>query len=281
MAEDLDGGQHPIIIKRVVKSHGRHLGGAWKVAYADLVTALMAFFIVLWILGSGDEVVANVAGYFKDPIGFTEGGTSKPIESGTNSGEPTIFEDTKRNQMLLDGTEAAKNLERYWREQGERIRRSLAGIESLSRYYDQIEISLTPEGLKISLIEDGDSPLFKVASTELETGAVSLLRELGKELSRLPNYVMIEGHTDSRGFAKSSTLTNWELSTGRSNAARRVLEVGGIHDSRFLEIRGYSDRQPYNALDPDDSRNRRISITLLTDDAYRMRKQLNRERLIP
>ncbi len=175
----------------------------------------------------------------------------------------------------------AQDLERYWREQGERIRRSLAGIESLSRYHDQIEISLTPEGLKISLVEDGDSPLFKVASTDLETGAVSLLKALGKELSRLPNYVMIEGHTDSRGFAKNSALSNWELSTGRSNAARRVLQVGGIHDSRFLEVRGYSDRLPYNTLEPGDSRNRRIAITLLTDDAYRMRKQLNREKLIP
>ena len=253
----------------------------WKVAYADLVTALMAFFIVLWILGAGDEVVANVAAYFKDPIGFREGGTAKPIDSGTNSGETAIFEDRQRNQMLLDEGERAQRLQEYWREQAERIRESLAGIESLSKYHDQIEISLTPEGLKISLIEDTETPLFKLGSIELRSEAVTLLQEVGKELSRLPNYVMVEGHTDSLGFGPSSADSNWELSSGRGNTARRAFETGGIHESRFLEVRGYADRIPYNPLDPEDSRNRRVSITLLTDDAYRMRQEMNREKVIP
>jgi chemotaxis protein MotB len=278
--DNLGGDQPPIIIKRAPKRHGGHHGGAWKVAYADLVTALMAFFIVLWILGAGDDVVANVAGYFKDPIGFIEGGNSKPIDSGTNSGETAIFEDKQRNQMLLDESERAARLEEYWREQAARIRGSLAAIENLSKYHDQIEISLTPEGLKISLIEDQENPLFQVGGTALHSEAVQLLKELGKELRRLPNYVMIEGHTDNRAFRPGSELTNWELSTGRSNSARRVLEMGGIHESRFLEVRGYADRQLYNPLDPEDSRNRRISITLLTDDAYRMRQQLNRQQVI-
>ncbi len=281
MSEDLDGGHPPIIIKRVSGGHSAHHGGNWKVAYADLVTAMMAFFIVLWILGAGDDVVANVASYFKDPIGFTEGGTAKPIESGTNSGETAIFEDQQRNQMLLDESERARRMEEYWREQAERIRESLASIESLSKYRDQIEISLTPEGLKISLVEDKETPLFELGGVELHSEAVTLLQELGKELSRLPNYVVVEGHTDGRGFGASSAQSNWELSTGRSNRARRGFEAGGIHESRFLEVRGYSDRMPYNPLDPEDSRNRRVSITLLTDDAYRMRQELNRQKVIP
>jgi chemotaxis protein MotB len=279
--EDLDGGHAPVIIKRVSKRHRPHHGGMWKVAYADLVTAMMAFFIVLWILGSGDEVVANVAAYFKDPIGFSEGGVADPLESGTNSGETAIFEDRQRNQMLLDESEKARRLEEYWRDQAERIRESLSGIESLSKYRDQIEISLTPEGLKISLIEDKDTPLFQLGGIELQRDAVTLLQELGKELSRLPNYVVVEGHTDGVSFGASSVQSNWELSTGRSNTARRAFEVGGIHESRFLEVRGYSDRMPYNPLDPQDSRNRRVSITLLTDDAYRIRQEMNRQQVIP
>ncbi len=280
MSDELDGGHVPIIIKRVKKARHRHHGGVWKVAYADMVTALMAFFIVLWVLGSGPDVVANVAGYFKDPIGFLEGGTAKPIESGTNSGETAIFENTQRNQMLLDESESAKRLEEYWREQAGKIRSALAGVASLSKYRDQIEISLTPEGLKITLIEEKNAPLFKLGGTQLESGAVTLLMELGKELSRLPNYVVVEGHTDSRAFGGKSSISNWELSTGRSNSARTVLETGGIHESRFLEVRGYSDRQLYNPLDPEDSRNRRISVTLLTDDAYRMRQEMNRQQVI-
>ncbi len=281
MTEDLDGGHAPIIIKRVSRGRVARQGGMWKVAYADLVTAMMAFFIVLWILGAGDDVVGNVAAYFKDPVGFSEGGTGKPIESGTNSGETAIFEDRQRNQMLLDESERARRMEEYWREQAERIRESLAGIESLSKYRDQIEISLTPEGLKISLVEDKETPLFELGGVELHSEAVTLLQELGKELSRLPNYVVVEGHTDGRGFGASSAQSNWELSTGRSNRARRGFEAGGIHESRFLEVRGYSDRMPYNPLDPEDSRNRRVSITLLTDDAYRMRQELNRQKVIP
>ncbi len=281
MPEDLDGGHAPVIIKRVSRAHDSHHGGNWKVAYADLVTAMMAFFIVLWILGAGDDVVANVAAYFKDPIGFSEGGTAQPIESGTNSGETAIFEDRQRNQMLLDESERARRLEEYWREQARRIRESLAGIEGLSKYHDQIEISLTPEGLKISLIEDEETPLFELGGVELQSDAMTLLQELGKELSRLPNYVMVEGHTDGHTFGPSSAQSNWELSTGRSNTARRAFEAGGIHESRFLEVRGYSDRVPYNPMDPEDSRNRRVSITLLTDDAYRMRQEMNRQKLIP
>lgn len=277
--QDPESGQPPIIIKRVKKGGHGHHGGMWKVAYADLVTAMMAFFIVLWVLGAGDDVVANVAGYFKDPIGFNQGGTAKPIESGTNSGETAIFEDTQRNQMMLDESERAERLEAFWREQAGRIKTSLAGVSALDKYHDQIEISLTPEGLKISLVEHEDTPLFKVGGTELESGAVQVLTELGKELRRLPNYVVVEGHTDSLGF-RDEALSNWELSTGRSNSARKVLEDGGIHESRFLEVRGYADRQLYNPLDPQDSRNRRISITLLTDDAYRMRKQMNRQKVI-
>lgn len=278
--QDLDSGQAPIIIKRIKKGGHGHHGGMWKVAYADLVTAMMAFFIVLWVLGSGPDVVANVAGYFKDPIGFSEGGTAKPIESGTNSGETAIFENTKRNQMMLDESERAARLEEYWRDEAGRIRSSLAGIASLGKYHDQIEISLTPEGLKITLVEDKDTPLFQVGGTQLQSGAIEVLSELGKELRRLPNYVVIEGHTDSLAFSQKSGLSNWDLSTGRSNSARKVLEEGGIHESRFLEVRGYADRQLYNPLDPEDSRNRRISITLLTDDAYRARKQLNRQQVI-
>jgi chemotaxis protein MotB len=276
--EDLSGGaQGPIIIKKVRKGgHGGHHGGAWKVAYADMVTALLALFIVLWILSQPEEVLKNIASYFRDPVGFREGGVVSLERGGSDPPEPSILEaaragDPGKGDAEQSASERAAQ-ERRWRLAANQIQSALEQLPVFGKYRDQIEISLTPEGLRISLIESQKSPLFTVGGTTLEPDGRSLLVAIGEQIARLPNHVVIEGHTDSRPFAASARMSNWELSTERSNTARRVLLEAGMHEARVFEVRGFADRQLYNPLDPQDGRNRRVSITLLSDQAYRARK---------
>ena len=280
----------PIIIKRVRKAEHGHHGGAWKVAYADMVTALMALFIVLWILGQSEEVIAHVSGYFSDPAGFLSEAASNSLEGGSKSSQLSIEQDSPPptpppqseepdpSPTLQPGSGEGEH--RRWREAAEAIRDALEGTPNYAKFRDQIELSITPEGLRISLVEAPNTRLFKTGDVELNNDAAALFQVLGDQLSRLPNRVAIEGHTDSTAFNTQSRLTNWELSTGRAHTARRALTEGGLHQARLLEVRGYADRYPYNPLDPGDSRNRRVSITLLSEDAVRAREDLAREKLL-
>ena len=280
MAEDAGGqghGQAPIIIKRkVVGEHGHH-GGAWKVAYADMVTALMALFIVLWILAQSDEFKANIAHYFQDPVGFTEGGTPTPMPGGTRSGTPAILDDI---QPEIPPESQETNVQ-VWRARATEIRVALEKLPAFDKYRKQIQISVTPEGLRINLLESSDTPIFKVGSTQLNDEAEALLLALGNEIQTYPNSMVIEGHTDSRPFESSSGMTNWELSTGRAHTARRVFEKTGLPAKRILEVRGFADRQLFNPADPEDSRNRRVSITLLSKESFTRRAKVPEETVIP
>jgi len=257
----------PIIIKKVSKGGHDHHGGAWNVAYADMVTALMALFIVLWILSQSDQTIQSVAGYFRDPVGFVDGGAAAISDGGTNAGELTsVFTGSQPTfeTSPLDVREA----ERRWRERARRIRGALEHASGIETYPEQVEIAMTPAGLSITLIETSEKPLFKVGGVDLSPEAAKLLRAIGAEISKVENYVTIEGHTDSLG---SGDGTNWELSTGRALAARTELEASGFPPKRIFEVRGLADRLLYNPLDPTDSRNRRISITLLSATAYQNR----------
>ena len=272
MPEDYGGEGHAQapIIKRVKKvAPGRH-GGAWKVAYADLATAMMALFIVLWILAQSDEVTRNVAGYFRDPVGFTDGGQPSILQ-GENQETPAVM-DAPMPQRRGRGTEG-EPLDQL-RARAARIQAALGKIPSFSIYKDQIELAITPEGLRISLIESQETPLFQVGSTDLNPDAREFLQAIGAEISELDNHVILEGHTDSRPFGAGSDMTNWELSSGRAHSARVVLEEAGINPDRVFEVRGYADRQLYNPLDPEDSRNRRVSITLLSEEAFAERQKV-------
>ena len=159
MSEDAPKHAAPIIIKKVISGHGGHHGGAWKVAYADLVTALMALFIVLWILSQSDQVVRSVAGYFRDPIGFVEGGSSSVTETGTNTGEITVLTGSQpasqTTPLVVDEPDPR------WRERARRIRGALKASSELERYQEQVEIAMTPAGLTITLLETSDKPLFR------------------------------------------------------------------------------------------------------------------------
>jgi chemotaxis protein MotB len=261
MPEDAGGEGHAQgpIFKKVKKIEGGHHGGAWKVAYADFVTAMMALFIVLWILGQTDDVKQKVAGYFRDPVGFL-------IESEVDS--------------ISNSASEGESLDQLWRERAERIRGALRGLPSFSNYENQIELAITPEGLRISLIESEDTPLYQLGSTDLNPDATAFLETIANQIRELDNHIIIEGHTDSRPFAPGSEMDNWALSTGRSNTTREFLKEAGIDASRFYEVRGLADRQLYNPLDPLDSRNRRVSITLLSEAAYETRQQIGKTTII-
>jgi chemotaxis protein MotB len=263
------GGAAPIIIKKVKKGgHGGHHGGAWKVAYADMVTALMALFIVLWILSQSDQVVQSVAGYFRDPIGFVEGGAASVTESGGSTGEITVLTGSQpasqTTPLKIDEPDPR------WRERARRMRGALQSRSDVENLMEHVEIAMTPAGLTITLLETSDKPLFEVGGVRLSDEAEKLLRAIAAEITKVDNHITIEGHTDSRGSAESNS-NNWEISTGRALSARRVLERAGLPQGRIFEVRGLADRLLYNPLDPEDSRNRRISITLLSEAAYKER----------
>ena len=143
-----------------------------------------------------------------------------------------------------------------------------------------IELAITPEGLRITMIESTDTPLFQVGSTTLNRDAHEFISTIAHEIAELDNHMIIEGHTDSRPFAAGADMTNWELSTGRGHTARRLLENAGADPARIFEVRGFADRQLYNPLNPQDSRNRRISITLLSEEAFRDQKKVGEATII-
>lgn len=228
----------PIIVIKKVSGHGGHHGGAWKVAYADFVTAMMALFIVLWLMGSSAAVKKSVSGYFNDPMGTsTKSGTD---HIGTGDSLP----------LTEDNIDKLK----------EQIQKSLREQTDLSKLLSQIEITVTPEGLRIELLESKDGTFFDTGSSTLNANGREVLLMLAKKLGAVPNHVSIEGHTDSAPFAQSGNYGNWELSADRANAARRLMQQEGLRGDQVSQVRGYADqrlRTPKNPLDP---ANRRVSL---------------------
>jgi chemotaxis protein MotB len=225
-----------IIIKRK-GGHGGHHGGAWKVAYADFVTAMMALFIVLWLMNSSKQVQEAVGGYFKDPTG-----TSKLV--GTDMrGSGENFALTKDNMPQLK----------------EQLQKSIRKIADFDKLSNQIEMTITPEGLRIELLESEQGTFFEVGDPNPNGRGKELLTALAGEIGKLPNRVCIEGHTDSRPYG-SGAYTNWELSADRANAARRLMQSAGIGQQQVLQVRGFGDQQLRTAAKPEDPSNRRISV---------------------
>jgi chemotaxis protein MotB len=229
-------GQPNIVKKKVV--HGGHHGGAWKVAYADFVTAMMALFIVLWLMNSSKEIQEAVGGYFRDPKG-----TSKAVGSGeTGAGDSfTLSRD---------------NMDKLKDELQQAIRKS-ANFDKLK---DNIEMTITPEGLRIELLESAMGTFFQSGVAAPTDSGKDILIKLAQELGKLPNKVSIEGHTDSKPFAAHGTYGNWELSTDRANMARRLMQANGIGEQQVTQVRGYADQRLRKPSDPTDPSNRRISV---------------------
>jgi chemotaxis protein MotB len=228
----------PIIVVKKKGGHGGHHGGAWKVAYADFVTAMMALFIVLWLLNSSVQVKKAVAGYFKDPSG-----TSKLIGSD-KSGVADNFVLTKDNM-----TDLKKQLEQTVRE-----------LPDFDKIKDNVDMTITNEGLRIELTESATGTFFDRGSPKISGTGSELLVALAQELGKLPNSLALEGHTDSKPYAAGATYTNWELSADRANAARRLMMQSGIRPDQVTQVRGFADQRLRKAEAPLDPANRRISL---------------------
>lgn len=251
-AGDVQFDQAPII-KKIKKVHGGHHGGAWKVAYADFVTAMMALFIVLWILGQDQEVKEAVSGYFKDPVGFSSKG--KNILEGSSS---------QLINLNLEEEIQKKEAERQELEKmGEKLKSEIEGDTELMNISDQVRVEIVKEGLRIELIDSEKDVFFDLGTSELKLDAKRLIQKVGQELSKMPNKIIVEGHTDSRQYSNNgSGYSNFELSTDRANSAKRALVLGGVMESQIDEIRGFADTRLRNPEDPFSFLNRRISITV-------------------
>jgi chemotaxis protein MotB len=230
--------KRPIIVIKKKGGHGGHHGGAWKVAYADFVTAMMSLFIVLWLLNSTPQVKKSVAGYFNDPKG-----------SGTSSGSSAAG---TNESVSIDKT----NVEKL----KEEIQKAILNQPDLKKLNKQVEMTIMGEGLKIELIEDKGGTFFDSGSAKLSESGVALMAMLAGQLKVLPNSISIEGHTDAQPYASENGYSNWELSTDRANSARRLLQEDGVGEKQVSQVRGFADQQlrvPANPLDPS---NRRISL---------------------
>ncbi len=228
----------PIVIVKKKGGHGGHHGGAWKVAYADFVTAMMALFIVLWLLNSSKQVQVAVGGYFKDPSGSSKKVGSNMQGAGEN------FTLTRDNMPKLK----------------DQLQIAIQQMSDFEKIKSHIEMTVTSEGLRVELSESASGTFFDTGSAKLNADGAELLITLAQELGQLPNKISIEGHTDSQPYAPSATYGNWELSADRANAARRVMQAHGIRGDQIRQVRGFADqslRKPEAPLDP---ANRRISV---------------------
>jgi chemotaxis protein MotB len=246
----------PIIIKRVKKGgHAVH-GGAWKIAYADFVTAMMAFFMVMWIVGMDEHTKKAIEGYFTNPVGYKKGygSGSSPLANGAS---PTQVADAHLQTMLRQFEEKSfKNAADNIKARLDSARGQLGNA--------RFEVTVTASGLRIELLEDGSGEkFFTRGSADVKSSAEIGLTVIAHELVMLRNPVVVEGHTDATTYnGGNSHYTNWELSSDRANAARRILEEAGLNPARIAEVRGFADTKPRNADDPYAAENRRISILL-------------------
>lgn len=250
-------GQHnePIIIKKGKKGGGGHHGGAWKVAYADFVTAMMALFIVLWILSSSEEIKESVAGYFQDPFGYTSNAGRSLIEGfGTGMKNPNKKDSPNSAETKEMEMEKLNKL-------GEDLKNSLMETKQFQGILDQISIEIIDEGLRIEILESGSNSFFEIGSAVIKPGLRQIIQVIANELKAINNKIAIEGHTDARPFPGNGRgYTNWELSADRANSARRVLVESGVQGEQVVEVRGYAANRLRNTENPYDISNRRISF---------------------
>jgi chemotaxis protein MotB len=241
-----------IIIKKKKGGHGGHHGGAWKVAYADFVTAMMAFFLVMWLVNQPQDVKNAVAGYFKDPGIFEYEGGKSPIASGAG------LVGAGNGGQASDVESATAALERA----AERIKEQIKSIPGFQNLQDQVEVKVTAEGLRIELQEGGQDTFFDSGSARVKSETQQVLRVIAKELAALPQAIAVEGHTDAAPFGRDRAYTNWELSADRANAARRIMEAAGLPASHVKAVRGFADTILRTPAEPFNPRNRRVSIVV-------------------
>jgi chemotaxis protein MotB len=244
MADELENPPPPapapriFVIKRKKAEHAGHHGGAWKVAYADFVTAMMALFIVLWLMSADKEVQQAVSAYFNNPSG--PGKLTGTAAAGLGNALELPKDDMKKL--------------------AQKIQQALMTIPNFRVLKDHVEITITSDGLRIELLETDAGMFFESGRGIPTKGGEELLIRLASELGKLPNNVLIEGHTDAKPFSDSEHYSNWELSSDRANSARKLMQANGLRVDQVAQVRGYADRQLRHPEDPEASSNRRISV---------------------
>ena len=292
----------PIIVKKIAAGHGGAHGGAWKIALADMMTAMMAFFLLMWILGAtNDSQRKSVADYFKpssqsqitmgalagsngilggrsiiDPDGFpytakqtapmerlTPRSEGGPTENDPSPNSEDARENDAKTQNQSEGQGGSQAQDSASFDQLEKeVKEQLAANPALEQLKSQVQFVRDKEGLRIEVIDKADFSMFPLGTTKLQPKAQALLGEIAKSLEAMPNKISVRGHTDSVGFANKEGKNNWSLSADRAETTRSALEKNGIKAERFVQIEGVADTAPFNPNDPKDPRNRRISITV-------------------
>lgn len=274
----MDDGAKPIIVKRIKKYAGGHHGGAWKIAYADFVTAMMAFFLLMWLLGSTSKGDLNgISEFFKTPLkvamqgGSGSGDSSSIIKGGgkdlsrqdgqVNAGGT----DTAKKSFNLSAMKAALEKEETQRLQTlkERIQSKIESSAALQKFKDQLLLDFTSEGLRIQIVDEQNRPMFPAGKAELQQYTRDILEEIAPVLNDVPNRIGLTGHTDSTPYFSETGYSNWELSADRANASRRALVQGGMQDSKIIRVVGLASAAHLDRKDPFNPINRRISIIVM------------------
>jgi chemotaxis protein MotB len=280
-----DDAQRPIIVRRKKKRAAGGHGGAWKIAYADFVTAMMAFFLLMWLLGSTAKGDLNgIAEYFKTPLkmamqgGIGTGDSSSLVKGGGQDLSRTNGQIRKGD---LPATPSVINVKAAQAEQSRLEQQKLAELKhrmeaaiernpTLRQYRKQLLLDLTPEGLRVQIIDEQNRPMFSVGRAEMAPYAREILTEIGRTLNSVDNKVSLAGHTDATPFASGERgYSNWELSADRANASRRVLVAGGMEETRMVRVVGMAAAVPLMKEDPAHAMNRRISLIVMNRDAQR------------
>ncbi|PZP79422.1 MAG: motility protein MotB [Ectopseudomonas oleovorans] len=273
----------PIIVKRVKKTAGGHHGGAWKIAFADFATAMMAFFLVMWLMTSATpEQKKAISGYFQDPIGFTEsaspyaidlGGTPTPAPERTLNPDISETPESQPDESGVSTDQIETLAEKMEQERLELLLQELQNkVEEnpeLQRFKDQILFEITQDGLRIQIMDAENRPMFALGSASLQPYFEDILLAMADTIRAVPNKISISGHTDAKPFVGRGDFGNWELSSNRANAARRTLVAGGYPDEQVAQVVGYASSALFDREDPFNPVNRRIDIVVLTKKAQR------------
>ena len=281
-----DDAQQPIVVKRIKKGGGGAHGGAWKIAYADFVTAMMAFFLLMWLLGSTTKGDLNgIAEYFKTPLkvamagGSGSGDSSSILQGGgqdlTRSTGQVKRGDLESHKQVVNSQELTRAFEEAEAQKlsglKDKIQKMIDTTPDLKQFKNQLLLDITDEGLRIQIVDQKNRPMFDSSSAELKPYTSEILRQIGKALNGVSNKISLSGHTDATPYVGGDKgYSNWELSASRANAARRELIAGGMDEAKVMRVVGLASAVPLDKSDPFDPINRRISIIVMnkkTEDA--------------
>src|SRR5450830_74494 len=282
MAEDR---VRPIVVKKIKKTAAGHHGGAWKIAYADFVTAMMAFFLLMWLLGSSSKAqLEGVAEYFKTPLkvalmgGSSVGASDTLIKGGggkdmtKKQGQVKPVDGPQGKQKMVDIDDVKKALEKVEKvkleELEKKIEKAIEDSPSLSKFKNQLLLDITTEGLRIQIVDDKNRPMFNSSKADMQPYAKEILQEIGQMLNGVTNKISLSGHTDATPYPNGEkSYSNWELSSDRANASRRELIAGGMDETKLLRVVGLSSASLLDKENPFNPSNRRISIIIMNKQA--------------